>query len=59
MEKFIDPCCAECFNSKEKPCDQFVECCLTGPLCHENEKCRQEREAIVDRYSHSAVFREH
>jgi NADH-quinone oxidoreductase subunit F len=58
MEKFIDPCCEECFNSKEKPCEQFVECCLEGPLCHENETCRKAREEIVNKYSHSPAFRE-
>ncbi len=58
MEKFIDPCCEECFNSKEQKCDQFVECCLEGPLCHESESCRTAREAIVIKYSHSSAFRE-
>jgi hypothetical protein len=59
MERFIDPCCDKCFNSKEKPCDQFVECCLKGPLCHESEPCRKAREAITNKYSHSSQFREH
>lgn len=59
MERFIDPCCEKCFNSKEKPCDQFVECCLEGPLCHESEPCKKAREAITNKYSHSPHFREH
>ena len=59
MERFIDPCCEKCFNSKEKPCDQFVECCLEGPLCHENETCKKAREAITNKYSHSSHYREH
>lgn len=59
MEHFIDHCCDKCFNSKEQPCDQFVECCLEGPLCHESESCKQARQAIINRYSHSPAFREH
>ncbi|MDW7739811.1 MAG: CCxxC motif-containing NuoF prefix domain-containing protein [Bacillota bacterium] len=58
MDHFIDPCCSECFNSKEKPCDVFIECCLQGPLCHESESCKEARKAIVKRYSHSPLFRE-
>jgi hypothetical protein len=59
MEHFIDHCCEKCFNSKEKPCDVFVECCLSGPLCHESEPCKQARVDIVDKYSHSPLFKEH
>jgi NADH-quinone oxidoreductase subunit F len=58
MQRFIDPCCEECAHSKKTPCDQFVECCLSGPLCHENEKCRAAREAIITRLAHSPAFRE-
>jgi hypothetical protein len=59
VERYIDPCCEKCFNSKEKPCDVFVECCLSGPLCHESDPCKKAREAITDKYSHSPHFREH
>lgn len=59
MEKFIDHCCEQCFNSEEKRCDVFVECCLEGPLCHESEPCKKARQAIVEKYSHSSAFREH
>ncbi len=59
MEHFIDHCCEKCFNSKERPCDVFIECCLEGPLCHESESCKKDREAIVNKYSHSPMFREH
>lgn len=59
MEHFIDHCCEKCFNSKERPCDVFIECCLEGPLCHENEECKAAREAIINKYSHGSAFREH
>lgn len=58
MEHFIDHCCDKCFNSKERPCEQFIECCLTGPLCHESEECKKMRRQIIERYSHSPLFRE-
>lgn len=58
MEKFIDPCCEECFNSKENPCEQFVECCLEGPLCHESKECAEKRKAIIENLAHSPGYRE-
>ncbi|MFO7951794.1 MAG: CCxxC motif-containing NuoF prefix domain-containing protein [Bacillota bacterium] len=58
MERFIDPCCEKCFNSKENPCEQFVECCLEGPLCHESESCKKMREAIIEKYVHNPAYRE-
>ena len=58
MKKFIDPCCPECFNSKENPCTQFIECCLAGPLCHENPACKEKREAIIQRLAHSPGYRD-
>ena len=56
MEKFLDACCKECFNSKDNPCSQFVECCLSGPLCHESEACGAKRKAIVERVAHSPGY---
>jgi NADH-quinone oxidoreductase subunit F len=58
MQKFIDHCCAECFHSPQTPCDKFVECSLSGPLCHENGACRAAREAIIARLAHSPAYRE-
>ncbi len=59
MEKFIDHCCEKCFNSKEERCDQFVECCLSGPLCHENEECAAMRQAIIEKLAHSPGYLKH
>ncbi len=56
MERFIDPCCEECFNSKDNPCEQFIECCLSGPLCHESEACAAKRKAIIERLAHSPGY---
>jgi NADH-quinone oxidoreductase subunit F len=58
MERFIEHCCEECAHSPKTPCDKFVECRLSGPLCHESEACRAAREAIITRLAHSPSFRE-
>ena len=58
MERFIDHCCDECHHTNKVPCTRFVECRLEGPLCHESVSCRDAREAIIVRYSHSPAFRE-
>ncbi|UNC91479.1 CCxxC motif-containing NuoF prefix domain-containing protein [Candidatus Contubernalis alkaliaceticus] len=47
MEKFIEHCCEECTNTKDNPCEKFIECCMQGPLCHENESCKKKRQTII------------
>ncbi len=59
MERFIDPCCDKCVNSKIKPCENFVECRLSGPICHENKECTGKRQAIIEKYNHSPGFFQH
>ncbi|MEW6308781.1 MAG: CCxxC motif-containing NuoF prefix domain-containing protein [Bacillota bacterium] len=58
MDKFSDPCCKACTHSRQTPCAQFVECCLSGPLCHNSVECRAAREGIVAKLAHSPAFRE-
>lgn len=36
-------CCNQCWHSIEKPCPQLIECIFSGPLCHENNKCKESR----------------
>jgi len=36
-------CCERCKHSSDKPCPKFVHCLTDGPLCHEDNKCRQMR----------------
>ncbi len=59
MERFIEHCCEKCEHSVENPCAQFVECRLTGPLCHENSTCAEKRKAIIEKYSHSDGFQQY
>jgi len=42
MKTFLDICCKECWHSAKNPCEQFVACCTTGPLCHHDDKCKNE-----------------
>ena len=59
MERFIEPCCDKCVHSRDNPCEKFVECRLTGPLCHESEECARKRKAIIEKYSHSEDYLHH
>ncbi|MCC6003328.1 MAG: 4Fe-4S binding protein [Thermofilum sp.] len=39
----LDKCCEKCTHSLENPCPRYIECRLSGPLCHDDEKCRELR----------------
>lgn len=56
MERFIDPCCEKCTHTKDTPCPQFIECCLEGPLCHEDAGCAEKRRTIINKAAHSPDF---
>ncbi|MGI6318861.1 MAG: hypothetical protein GX263_07945 [Firmicutes bacterium] len=56
MKRFIDHCCDKCFHSKENPCKLFIECCLSGPLCHDSDECSAKRKAIIERVAHSPGY---
>ncbi len=36
-------CCDKCTDSKDTPCAKSVECLTEGPLCHEDQACRDKR----------------
>ena len=42
-----DACCDKCWHSLEKPCNQFVECMMEGPFCHENGACKEKRRTAI------------
>lgn len=42
MNSFLDKCCDICWHSKKNPCEQFVACCLEGPLCHHSDECKEK-----------------
>lgn len=37
------PCCGRCWHTATNPCSQLIECLNDGPLCHTDERCRDER----------------
>ncbi|MBS3944806.1 MAG: 4Fe-4S binding protein [Melioribacter sp.] len=39
MKTFNEKCCEQCWYSSETPCEQFITCCIDGPLCHKDENC--------------------
>lgn len=42
MNSFIEKCCAQCWHTDEKPCEQFIACCIDGPLCHQDANCKSK-----------------
>ncbi len=56
MKRFIDPCCEKCTHSKKTPCQDFVECCTKGPICHESEACAAKRKTIIKKASLNEHF---
>lgn len=41
MKSYIEKCCDQCWHSNATPCEQFVACCLDGPLCHKDDNCKK------------------
>lgn len=48
MNNYLEKCCDQCWHSKETPCEQFVACCIEGPLCHKDEKCKTKFKELYD-----------
>ncbi|MFH1429570.1 MAG: NADH-ubiquinone oxidoreductase-F iron-sulfur binding region domain-containing protein [Candidatus Margulisiibacteriota bacterium] len=40
-------CCVQCWHTEDKKCPDFIHCLLDGPLCHQGEKCRDEKKALI------------
>lgn len=39
----LDRCCEKCSHTLNNPCSNFIDCRITGPLCHDYEQCRELR----------------
>ena len=52
MKTFLDFCCSECWHTPENPCDQFIACCTSGPLCHHDDNCKKEYEELNKRLTY-------
>ena len=35
-------CCEKCWHSDTSPCPDLIDCLISGPLCHDDEECRQK-----------------
>jgi NADH-quinone oxidoreductase subunit F len=44
----MDKCCDKCQHSPQAPCKDYVLCRTEGPICHDDDKCKQQR---LDRLS--------
>lgn len=53
MNNYLEKCCDQCWHSKETPCEQFVACCIEGPLCHKDEKCKTKFKKLYDKITYS------
>ncbi len=47
MKNLLDKCCEKCTHEPQNPCRDFVKCRKAGPVCHDDESCRQKRQAIL------------
>ncbi len=48
-------CCDKCWDSEENRCPNVIECYQSGPLCHNDEECRESRVRLVKRISRQEV----
>jgi len=45
----MDKCCTRCQHTPATPCRDYVICRREGPLCHDDEICRQKRQGVLTR----------
>jgi len=48
MQTLLDKCCDKCTHEPQNPCRDFIKCRKEGPICHDDESCRQKRQAFID-----------
>ena len=44
----LDKCCEKCKHSKINPCPDYIECRVKGPLCHDDQKCKELRKKRIE-----------
>ncbi len=42
MKSYIEKCCNQCWHTLENPCDLFITCTTEGPLCHNDDNCKEK-----------------
>lgn len=48
MKNYLEKCCDQCWHSKETPCDLFVSCNIEGPLCHQDDGCKEKYQSLYN-----------
>ncbi|MTI84887.1 MAG: NADH-quinone oxidoreductase subunit NuoF [Firmicutes bacterium] len=48
MNRLIDKCCDKCRHTPQNPCQDFIKCRKEGPICHEDESCREKRQNLLN-----------
>ena len=43
--QLVMPCCRRCTHAPSSPCSDLLECIDHGPVCHDDEACREQRAA--------------
>ena len=48
MNSLVHKCCKKCSHTPATPCKDYVICRLDGPVCHEDEGCKEKRQALAN-----------
>jgi len=60
-DKLAITCCNKCWHNSDTPCPDLIPCLMRGPLCHDNEACKQFRqdwltEILRQSYSEPVIY---
>lgn len=47
MKNLVSTCCEKCNHSLLTPCKDYITCRTKGPLCHDNQECKRQRENLM------------
>lgn len=47
MKNLMECCCEQCKHTPATPCKDYIKCRTEGPVCHQDESCRQKRSQIL------------
>lgn len=47
MNNLLDKCCDKCTHEPQNPCRDFIKCIKEGPICHDDDACRQKRQDLL------------
>jgi NADH-quinone oxidoreductase subunit F len=48
LTSLMDKCCDKCVHTAETPCRDYVACLTSGPLCHDDQNCREKRSKRIE-----------